>query len=135
VNQRQGTIERNSRERTNAKERDAALPVQPEQGRGTEASDQIRRRHRFPLDYPAGHRDPQCCVADVNKFHKSPPDGTHFIPSHRGSRTTDAKLTLFPRKVNEPKVPCYCTKVMGGLRLRRPAKRTAFLGFIVRKMQ
>ena len=106
---------------------------QLKQARGTKASDRISRRHWFPLENPAGHRETQRRVTDINKSHIHPPDGITPIPSHRGSRTTDAKLALFPRKVNEPKVPCYCTEVMGGLRLRHPAKRTAFLGLIVQK--
>jgi len=44
-----------------------------QQARGTKTGDWIGYLHRLTLKNPARHRNPQCCVTQMPKFHKSLP--------------------------------------------------------------
>lgn len=88
------------------------VPQQPyhalEQAREAQASNGIGHSDWFPPEEPAGHRETQRCVAHMKKLHITTPT------CHPGE-TTQSEPNLSPetRKVNEPKVPWHCTKVIG----------------------
>ena len=88
-----------------------------QQARSTESCDRIQ--NRFPPEDPAGHREAQRRIAQMNQFHGPTPSYNRVFVSYlRGSPKQDGwyKLTVAtaPQSVNA--LPChgYGTKVRGG---------------------